>query len=297
MSHKNKLSLVAQVQCALETQLAIGQSKHADKALNATQDKIYAWSTFRDYMKHANYFAAYCKREHHCRTLAECRPYVDEWLLTRSELSAYTQKLEAAALAKLYGCSTKDFVQTKTRRRADITRSRGTKARDKHFSEANHRDFVEFCKSTGLSRSELAALTGNKLKWIGSQPYIVVDAGSKGGRYREAPVTGNVDLVVRYMQTAGSGKVFDKVPCGADVHSYRSDYATAIYKQHARDIKDIPYDAINKGTGRLYQSQVYHCRGDLKDTCYDKMAMLKASQALGLKRINAVSDHYLNSYS
>ena len=193
MSHKNKLSLVAQVQCALETQLAIGQSKHADKALNATQDKIYAWSTFRDYMKHANYFAAYCKREHHCRTLAECRPYVDEWLLTRSELSAYTQKLEAASLAKLYGCSTKDFVQTKTRRRADITRSRGTKARDKHFSEANHRDFVEFCKSTGLSRSELAALTGNKLKWIGSQPYIVVDAGSKGGRYREAPVTGNVD--------------------------------------------------------------------------------------------------------
>lgn len=31
MSHKNKLSLVAQVQCALEAQLAIGQSKHVDK--------------------------------------------------------------------------------------------------------------------------------------------------------------------------------------------------------------------------------------------------------------------------
>lgn len=247
-------------------------------------------------MKHANYFTRYCKQTYGCKTLEACRPYVDEWLRSRSNLSAYTQKLEACALAKMYNCSTMDFVQTAARKREDITRSRGIKASDTHFSEANHRDFVEFCKSTGLRRSELAALTGDKLKWIGSQPYIVVDAGSKGGRYREAPVTGNVDLVVRYMQTAGSGKVFDKVPCGADVHSYRFDYATAI-QQHARDIKDIPYDAFNKGTGRLYQSQVYHCRGNLKDTFYDKMAMLKASQALGLKRINAVSDHYLNSYS
>lgn len=293
MSHKNKLSLVAQVQCALEAQLAIGQSKHVDKLNGSTQGKIYSWETFRSYMKHANYFTRYCKQTYGCKTLEACRPYVDEWLRSRSNLSAYTQKLEACALAKIYNCSTTDFVRTAARKREDITRSRGIKASDTHFSEANHRDFVEFCKSTGLRRSELAALTGDKLKWIGSQPYIVVDAGSKGGRYREAPVTGNVDLVVRYMQAAGSGKVFDKVPCGADVHSYRSDYATAIYKQHARDIKDIPYDAFNKGTGRLYQSQVYHCRGDLKGMCYDKMAMLKASQALGHNRISVVGEHYL----
>lgn len=39
MSHKNKLSLVAQVQCALEAQLAIGQSKHVDKLNGSTQVK------------------------------------------------------------------------------------------------------------------------------------------------------------------------------------------------------------------------------------------------------------------
>ena len=33
----------------------------------------------------------------------------------------------------------------------------------------------------------------------------------------------------------------------ADIHSYRSDYAMAIYKAYARDIQDIPYDKINRG--------------------------------------------------
>lgn len=280
MSHKNKLSLVAQVQCALESKLAIGHSKHADKALNATKDKIYAWSTFRDYMKHANYFAAYCRQEHHCRTLEECRPYVDEWLQSREGLSAYTQKLEAAALAKLYGCSTKDFIQTKTRRRADITRSRGTKARDRHFSEANHADFVTFCRSTGLRRAELADLRGDRLKIFDDQVYVIVDSG-KGGRYREVPVINNADLVVRMMEATGTGKVFAKVPCGADIHGYRAEYATSVYNHYARPIKDLPRD------------QIYYCRRDRKGVCFDREAMLMASRALGHNRICVVGEHYL----
>lgn len=301
MGYKNKLSLVAQIKQALDSRLAIGQSKHLAKLNGTSHEHIYSWETYRSYMKHCNYFTAWCKNQqyitdalgHKARTLEECRPYVDDWLKTRLHLSAYTQKLEASALAKLYGCSTKDFVKTATRNRSQITRSRGEKIRDVNFSEENHRDLVSFCRSTGLRRAELNALTGDKLIFKNDKPYIVVSSGSKGGRYREAPVIGEVELVIRLMRSAGNGKVFDKIPNGADIHSYRSDYATAIYRNHARPIQDIPYDAVNRGTGRFYQSGVYNCRGDQKGVKLDKLAMLEATHALGHNRISVVAEHYI----
>lgn len=276
-------SLTKQVQTALDNKLAIGQSKHFDKMKGATQDKIYSWETYRSYMKHCNYFTDYCKETYGTKTLEECRPYVDEWLKNRSEkgLSAYTQKLEASALAKMYGCSTKDFIKTDTRHRADINRSRGEKVRDSHFSEKNHKELVDFCKSTGLRRAELRALTGDKLLEKDGKYFIKVDVGSKGGRYREAPIVGDVKAVVERMQSAGTGKVFDKIPNGADIHSYRADYATSVYNSHARDIKT------------LEPSERYCCRGDLKGTWYDKQAMLEASQALGHNRISVIAEHYI----
>lgn len=274
-------SLVKQIQTALDNKLAIGISKHEDKKKGLTKDKIYSWETYRSYMKHCNYFAKYCKDKYNCRTIAECRPYVDEWLQTRSELSAYTQKLEASALAKMYGCSTTDFIQTSVRKRMDITRSRGEKIRDKHFSEEKNKILVDFCKSTGLRRAELRALTGDKLLIKDNKYYIKVDVGSKGGRYREAPVINNIDLVVELMTKAGTGKVFSKIPNGADIHSYRSFYCTSIYKAYERDVK------------KLNKSERYCCRRDLKGTWYDRKAMLIASQALGHNRISVIAEHYI----
>lgn len=296
MGHSNKKSLVRQIQEVYDSKLAIGVSKHADKSLGVTHEKIYSWDTYKSYMKQANYFAKYCKNEHGCKTLEQCRPYVDEYLQSRSGLSAYTQKLDASALAKLYGCTTKDFVRTESRLRENITRSRGehgAKIHDKHFSLANHKELVDFCRSTGLRRAELECLTGNKLIERDGEYYIKVDSGSKGGRYREAPVVGEVDHVKALMDRAGNGKVFDKVPAAADIHSFRSDYATRVYEKYARPIEQIPYDRVNAGTGRKYQSQVYHCRGDKKGTMYDKEAMRIASQALGHNRISVIGEHYL----
>ena len=296
MGHANKKSLVRQIQEKYDSKLAIGESKHAAKKLGISQEHIYSWDTYKSYMKQANYFAKYCKEEHGCKTLEQCREYVDEYLVNRSHLSAYTQKLDAAALAKLYDCKSTDFVKTQARIRSDITRSRGEhgeKVRDRHFSEANHKELVDFCKSTGLRRAELEALRGDKLIEKDGQYYIRVDVGSKGGRYREAPVTGNVDLVKSMMEKAGTGKVFGKVPHAADIHSYRADYAKTIYNAHARPIKEIPYDRVNAGSGRPYQSDVYCCRGDQKGVKFDKVAMQIASEALGHNRISVVGEHYL----
>lgn len=276
-------SLVYQVQKALDEKLAIGESKHLDKLKGITKDKIYSWETYRSYMKHCNYFTKFCKQTYGCKTIEQCRPYIDEWLESRTEkkLSAYTQKLEASALAKMYGCSTKDFIKTDTRNRSNITRSRGEKVRDKHFSEERNKELVEFCKSTGLRRAELKALTGDKLIEKNGEYYIKVDSGSKGGRYRESPIIGNVEFVVNRMKSVEKNKVFEKVPVGADIHSYRSEYCTSIYNANERDIKT------------LKPSERYCCRKDLKGTWYDRNAMLIASKALGHNRISIIAEHYI----
>ena len=294
MGHKNKLSLVGQIKATLDDQLAIGRSKHQDKLSGeGTQGKIYSWETYRSYMKHANYFAAYCKEKHRCKTLEQCRPYVNEWLDSRSNLSPYTVKLEAAALAKVYGCSTADFAPTKARKRQDITRSRGEAKRDYGFSLEKNSDIIEFCRSTGARRSELTYLTGDALVEHDGLYYIHFTKATKGGRERLSPITGDVDLVVRLMNEAGSERVFAKIPSHMDVHGYRAEYATRIYQQHARPIEQIPYDRINPKTGRRYQSDVYYCRGDRAGTKLDKVAMKITSEALGHSRISVIAGHYL----
>lgn len=294
MGHKNKLSLKGQVHAILYPMLAIGRSKHEDKISGeGTQDKIYSWTTYKTYKRHAGYFVTYCKEQHKCNTLDQCRSYVDEWLQSRSDLSPYTLKLEAAALAKVYGCSTFDFAPTPERKRQDITRSRGEAKRDYGFSLEKNSDIIEFCRSTGARRSELTYLTGDSLVEYDGQYYIHFTKATKGGRERLSPITGDVDLVVQLMQKAGSDRVFEKIPSHMDVHGCRADYATRVYQQHARPIDQIPYDRFNPKTGRWYQSEVYYCRGDRAGMKLDKRAMKITSEALGHSRISVIAGHYL----
>lgn len=279
-----KGSLSFQIQKTLGDRLKIGYSKHVAKALGRAQKGIYSWSTYNNYMKHCNYFANYCKLQHGCRTLEECRQYANEWLQKRIDdgLSSYTLKLEVSALSKLYGVQSSDFIATPSRQRSNITRSRLDVKRDKNFSEAKNDRFVRFCKSTGLRRSELAALTGDKLVQRDGKYFIEVKG--KGGRLRSAPVVGSakdVQNVVELMTKAGNNHVFDKINSNADTHGYRSDYAVRVYQLHARDIKT------------LTRNEIYYCRGDLKGVKYDRAAMYEASHALGHNRISVIASHYL----
>lgn len=281
MGRENKLSIIGQVQKSLDSKLAIGESKHQAKIAGVAQDHIYSWNTYRTYLKHGCYFVKWAKAKYGCKTLEQARPYVDEYLQSRSHLSAYTQKLDASALGKVYGCSTKEFVATETRNRADISRSRGEKVRDRNFSESRNKEFVDFCRSTGLRRSEISELRGNQLVQRDDKFYIEVTG--KGGRTRLAPVIGDVKNVVDRMTFAGSEKVWSKVPNGADIHSYRSQYATKMYNSLARDRDQIP------------KGDRYCCRGDLKGVWYDKQAMREVSNALGHDRISVIAGHYIRA--
>lgn len=280
MGHKNKKSLIRQVQERLDSMLAIGESKYEDKKIDLTKGKIYSWSTYKSYLQQCCQFVKWCRSAYSCKNLADCRQYVREWMESREDLSAYTQKLSASALCKLYGESLEELgIATKRAARSQITRSRGAAKRDVHFSEQKNADFVEFCRSTGLRRSEVTKLRGDQLIERDGQYYI--ETVGKGGRRREAPVCGDVELVIRKMQAAGKGKVWAKVPGNADIHSYRADYATRIYLKYARQIEELP------------RREKYICRKDKAGIVYDRVAMLEASKALGHNRVDVVAQHYL----
>lgn len=271
-------SLTRQVQEALDQQLMIGSSKHGDK-LAGNELGIYSWNTYRTYLKHLNYFVKWAKQEHGCRDLDECRAYAAEWVGTRLELSPYTQKLEASALRKLYGS---DLVlpDTKERNRGEIKRSRGIAERDKNFNPERHPELVAFCRSTGLRRSELEHLRGSQL-WQDNDGRYYLQVVGKGGRYREAPVIGDIELVVRLCEQAGDGLVWGRVNSNADIHSYRADYCHAVYEQYARDLEELPH------------KERYYCKGDRKGVVFDRTAMMAASRALGHNRISVIAGHYL----
>lgn len=268
-----------------------------------------------------------------CRTLKAAKKYVNEWLQIRIEqgLSARTIHTETAALCKLFQIppdGPKRF-QPPQRHREDIKRSRGDAVRDKHFSAKNNDELIKFVCATGTRRNVLerlegrdlwsreqmivevaklmakSSLTENERRHLESvrdaleifpdQAYFVHHRRDKNGKSRFAPIIGpNASQVVERMRNTGADEqVWKYIPGAMDVHSYRAEYATDLYKLYAREIKDIPYDRVNQGTGRGYQSDVYVCRKDEARKKLDKAAMRKCSKALGHNRLNVVADNYI----
>ena len=268
-----------------------------------------------------------------CTTLKSAKKYVNEWLQTRVDqgLSAWTVQLEAKAMGKLYGISPDDenYFKPPKRNREDIKRSRGDRVRDKHFSKTNNDELIKFCKGTGLRRAELGELRGKDLvtreqieaeiAQLESRPaaeltpadtkrlemlqdtrlfegdYFTHVRNGKGGRERMSPIIGpNTEQIVeRIKSTPAEEKVWQHIHQSADIHGYRAEYATIIYRAKARAIEEIPYDRVNRGTGRKYQSEVYTCRKDEAGRKLDKAAMLVCSKALGHNRIEVVANNYI----
>lgn len=306
MSHKQKKCLKVQAMERFKEITCLGRSKHADKIEAAMEyerlaargaapsmtkqeytnaairDKIYSVNTYRTYEKHNNYFLAYCEAKG-CKTLDQCKPLASEWLQGRIDQgkSAYTIQTEAAGLGKLFQCSVRDFgVKLPERRRDAITRSRGVAERDRGFSLSKNAEYINFCRGTGLRYHEIRELTRDQLIDRGNGEYALGIRG-KGGRYREAPIVGpHKAEIVERIQNA-EGRVWEKIPSHADTHSYRSDYATAIYHAYARPIEELPKD------------KKYCCRGDRKGEVFDKDAMKIASEALGHSRVEVVAGHYI----
>lgn len=305
---------------------AVANGTEKEKIFSFNTYKSY-WKHTKYFIKYIR------EKHPECTTLKNAKKYVNEWLQVRTDqgLSAWTIQLEAKAMGKLYGISPDDenYFKPPKRNREDIKRSRGVRVRDKHFSKTNNDELIRFCKGTGLRRRELAELRGKDLvtreqieaeisrlesrsaaeltpadtkrlemlqdaRLFQGEYFTHVRSG-KGGRERLSPIIGpdSAQIIERIQNTPSEEKVWQHVHQSADIHGYRAEYATAMYKAHARPIEEIPYDRVNKGSGRKYQSEVYICRKDEAGRKLDKAAMLVCSKALGHNRISVVADNYI----
>lgn len=309
MSHKNKDGLFKQVYDRLQSMNGQGRSKHKDKENGVSNRYIYSFESMKTYMKHCKYFVQWCKTSgdirndlgHAPRMLEECEPYVEKYIREREAagLSSYTVKLEKSALSKLFQ-KTYDF-ETIRNKRSNITRSRRENTvGDAHFSEENNADLINACRCVGFRRSELEAAKAEDL-WEINGTYFMNIQG-KGGRIRAAQLYGTVEEIENAVSYIRNLSGHNHIHSNADIHSYRADYASRVYKANAKDLSQlkrqkIDYTALTgktaKDGSRIYKNAIYHCRGDQKGQAMDRAAMIIASQNLGHNREDVVGEHYL----
>ena len=341
MGHKKKNSdardLHQQAYDRLKGMQRFGDSKSADKKYDRDHDtdtvsgKIYSYSTYKTYWKHTKYFLKWIQENHpEIKKLDKAQKYVSEWLQTRvdEKLSAWTVQTEAAALNKLYGIKTDDpkRFQPPQRRKENIVRSRGTKARDAHFSEAKNEELINFCKGCGFRRNVLEKLRGDDLydrkrvetalekaksdgdaamqkactdalKTFPDKEYFILHRNDKGGKTRISPIVGpNTDKIVERMKSTAPDKlVWQYVSSNCDVHGYRSDYATYLYKEYARPIESLSFKNKIKCADGKYRSEIYSCRGDEAGKKLDRKAIGVISIALGHNREDTAISNYVRN--
>ena len=282
---KREIKLRKQLQDRLREkyELGHGMKKHDIKDNHNATPFIHSTKTFQTYRQQVGHFADWCKAQG-IKDYPTAVKAVPEYMrkLDAEGKSASSQTTALCALAKCMDKSTLDFeYKVPVRQRSDIVRSRTPAQRDKHFSGEKNKDLIAFCESTGVRRDELTHLFGSNLEFKDGKAYLHITNGTKGGKGRYAEIIGNKKLVMSMCQRAGHGKVFPKVHSCADIHGYRASYATALYRQYARPLEQIP------------KEDRYICRGDYKGKIFDKKAMAIVSQALGHNRINVIASNYL----
>lgn len=341
MGHRKKNAPVRDLHqqaydCLVQKQ-AFGDSKIEDKQYDREHDtdtvsqKIYSYKSYQTYWEHTKYFIKWVNKNHtECKTLADAKPYVNEWLQQRVDegKSAWTVSLEAAALNKLYGIhiDNPDRFQPPKRKKVDIKRSRGTAKRDVHFSEKNNEELINFCKGCGFRRGVLERLTGDDLydrvrvesrltearaagdkaiekacndalTMFPDQDFFILHNRDKGGKTRISPIVGphKGKIVERMQNTKPGERVWRYVSGNCDVHSYRADYATYLYKQYARPIEALDYNHKIKCADGKMRSEIYICRDSEKGKKLDRLAIRTISIALGHNREDTAIANYVRN--
>ncbi len=194
--------------------------------------------------------------------------------------SPYTVQAERAALRLFF--DQRDLAASltiPTRRREQITRSRGAALRDKDFQPEHWRPLLGFLEATGLRRDELQQL---QVEDIRENPAtrkleVAIKKGhGKGGRPRDVPVLPGREQEVLAQRTGRDPceRVFSRIPSHLDIHAIRRSYAQAYYR--CLSGRELP-----EPLGRLKRSD------------YDEAAVKQVSLALGHNRKDIVLRHYI----
>lgn len=265
-----------------------GKSRASDKFKSKTDDKIYSKSSFETYKKQYRYFCDYLKEQKpEVKTMDQARESVDSYLLylMEKERSAYSISTAKAALSKVFGVPATEFIETPSRTRANIVRSRYETVRGKELSKKTELKYSRFTSAFGLRKQEMEEIRAEDLFFNEKgRPYLNVTRGTKGGRPRVAEIVGVSEEetrdIVKWILLR-KGKLFPKLPSHYDNHFYRGIYAKRIYNRYARPLDKIP------------MKERYIMRKDRAGETFDKVAMKIASQSLGHNRISVIAQSYL----
>ena len=262
-----------------------GAKKHEDKLQNngkPLQDRLYCYRTLDMYVDVGCTFCIWVFNEYDCTELPEARQYVPEYLQMRIDqnLSAWTIRLDASALAKLYHCSYVDFgVPLPVRHRGDIVKNFIDEETLERLEE-KYPSLAKFCRSCGLRRKELFLLRPEDISVDDRNRVIVYVRRGKGGKQREVTALNNYPLELKKLALEnGQDCVFPDLPVDAPIHVWRKLFAQTLYDSCARDPET------------LSREQRYVCRGDMKGYVFDRLAMWIVSQALGHKRLGVVTTY------
>ncbi len=289
-------SIVKEAVDRLEGMMAIKHSRgEAKEIAEAAGESTWAFSTGRIhsfktrtvYQAHVVRFVRWARSIHQVKNLAQLDPRAEalatEWLQAQlaEGKSPYTLQAERAALRLFFGNRTlAQDVAIPRRTREHITRSRGPAAHDRHIQLANWQPLIRFLQATGLRRNELRTLRDqdiirDDLEYL--DEVVVKVRNGKGGKARTVPVLPGREADVRAVLSGSDPEalVFSRIPKHLDVHSYRREYAQALYQHYA------PGRGLPPAQGRL------------KPRDYDRDAAQRVSWALGHNRIDVVIRHYL----
>ncbi len=306
MSHRP--SLIYAVCLRFDGLKAIGLSRHSEKRrLRADSDargetrpvvalstgRIHADKTLETYKGIALRYAHWARATYGVRSIGELDAraslLVTGYLRARVDAgdSPYSLKTTRSALRMFYrpAYTVQDRedavrhlgadVALPLRRRENITRSRHDVAMDREIVVERYHAIIAFCRATGVRRRELAALVVADVSDRNSGLIVRVRNG-KGGKERDVPVLpGQEDSVHHVTKGRGAPEtIFPRVPVRLDIHSYRREYAQALYC--AGTTRPLPAPE-----GRLAPGSI------------DQARALYVSHALGHARVDIMTRHYL----
>lgn len=286
---KNK-RLTVQVYDRLNAMLqaGMGRSRKEDKKNGIDYGYIYSSKTYVTYKRECQHYVRWCK-EHYpgAESIDDLKPYINDYLQHEIDrgMSAYTISTRKMAICKLFGIRATEIMQTPTRRRADIKRSRNDAKRDRHISAKTEAKLAHITSCTGLRKRELMMITGTALRYRDGIPYLHVTAGTKGGKIRDVEICGETqeetDEIIAMFKAAGPMRVLPKIHNAYDNHHYRAVYANRLLKKYSRPIDSLSH------------SERYIMRRDRAGEILDRRAMYIVSKNLGHNRIDVIAQSFI----
>jgi len=272
-----------------------GQKRHEAKKVYGGVNKvptIHSFETYNTYKKQIKAFADFLmKPEINVRKIEDIKPvhvkmYL-EYCQARGD-STYSLNTYAAAITKVTGI-TRDKIgfQFPTRKRENITRSRGVSKSELKINISNYSDVIALCKACGLRRREAQSLLWKDI--IVTEKDITIHVrNAKGGRPRTVKANKTYEPQLRkVIQQKGAHKPDEhfidyKIPKNIDVHGLRAEAAKTLYMELERE----------RGPKKFSRKEEYHTR-DGTGRVFDKEILLKVSNFLGHNRIDVAVKHYL----